>query len=59
MNGNGDSKADVVNEGNEDAATDVGKKKRQNVPPQASSQHRHATVHIDCALRVEILKKQC
>ena len=55
----GKDKRKNLDEGNEDAATDVGKKERQNVPPQAPSQHRHATVHIDCALGVEILKKQC
>ena len=54
----GKDKRKNLDEGNEDAATDVGKKERQNVPPQASSQHCHATVHIDCALRVEILKKK-
>jgi len=52
----GKDKRKNLDEGNEDAATDVGKKERQNVPPQAPSQHRHATVHIDCALGVEILE---
>ena len=55
----GEHEGEDLDKGDEDGAADVGEEEREDVSSEAPGEHRHAAVHIDCPLGVEILKKQC
>ena len=52
----GEYKRENLDKGEENSTANVGEEERKDVSSQSPPQHRHATVHIDCSLGMEILK---